>query len=170
MLNSSSEILSPHWLYKLAANLSIPDVGMVGATASYESLAFLNRAFPKFPNIHIRTNAFMIARALFCNLTKGVAIADKMDAHLLESGPDSLSQQVLSMGKEILVVGRNGRGYSPPLWPTSGTFRLGNQENLLISDNRTRQFSSTSPGEKEFTVHRTWGRYKTRIPDLNFSP
>lgn len=159
VFNTTSEILSPNWLYKLAVNLLMPNVGMVGATGSYESLSILNRAFPEFPNIHIRTNAVMIDRELFCGITDGVEIAEKMDALLLESGPKSLTKQVLNEGKEILLVGRNGRGYSPEFWAMSGTFRQGNQENLLVSDNQTRGFPSLPWAEKKRVIFHTWGKY-----------
>ncbi len=158
-LNTNSEIMTPNWLYKLAVNLLMPNVGLVGATGSYESLRILNSAFPEFPNIHIRTNAFMINRAFFCSITAGVRIVDKMDAHFLESGSKSFTKQVLNEGKEILVVGRSGRGYSPQFWPMSGTFRQGNQENLLVSDNQTRSFAHLPWAEKKRVLFYTWGRY-----------
>lgn len=60
MLNSSTELLGQNWLRKLNVNLMLENVGLVGATASYESLRGLDFAFPRFPNPHLRTNAIMI--------------------------------------------------------------------------------------------------------------
>jgi len=158
VLNTGSEILAPDWVRKLAVNLEMPNVGLVGATASYESLRNYHSAFQAFPNIHIRSTAFMIDRALFCNITKDLRIATKLDAYLFESGPTSLTRQVLARGKNILVVGRNGRGYSPPFWPVSGTFRQGMQKNLLISDNQTRNYLAMTCNEKREFVNSTWGK------------
>ena len=159
VFNTASEILAPDWLLKLAINLAIPKVGLVGATASYESLHHLDRIIPAFPNIHIRSTAFMIDRKFFLNITKGITITTKIDAFHFESGPESLTRQVLAKGKEILLVGRNGRGYSPKFWPASDTFRRGKQNNLLIADNQTRNFSAFPWNEKREFVIRSWGKY-----------
>lgn len=166
VLNTSSEILGPDWLYKLAVNLLLPNVGLVGATASYESLKELNRKFPGFPNIHIRTNAFMIDRVLFCNLTEGVRIGDKEDAWLLESGPRSLTRQVLEKGQEVLLVGNNGRAYSPKFWATSHIFRQGKQENLLVSDNQTKYFLSLPWSGKMILISSAWGNCINKVAPI----
>lgn len=159
VFNTASEILAPDWLRKLAVNLALPNVGLVGATANYESLNEVNSAFKAFPNIHIRSTAFMIDRGLFCNLTKELRIVTKLDAHCFESGPKSLTLQVLAQGKNILLVGRNGRGYSPIFWPVSDTFRQGMQMNLLVADNVTRDYLAMTWNEKRNNVIKTWGEY-----------
>jgi len=159
VFNTASEILAEDWLRKLAVNLAIPSVGLVGATASYESLNELSNVFTVFPSIHLRSNAFMIDRKLFCHITKNLVISDKIDAFHFESGPQSMTQKILALGQEVLLVGRNGRGYSPQWWPTSNTFRLGTQSNLLIADNQTRNFAAMPWSEKREFVHRTWGKY-----------
>jgi hypothetical protein len=41
---------------------------------------------------------------------------------------------------EARVVGRDGVAYPPECWQESRTFRTGEQENLLIADNRTRHY------------------------------
>ena len=149
VFNTASEILAGDWLRKFAVNLMIPNVGLVGATASYERFNKLNNNFLTFPNIHIRSNAFMIDRALFCRITQRVIIASKIDAFHFESGSQSLTRQVLATGKDILLVGRNGRGYSPKFWATSDTFRQGRQTNLLVADNQTRKFLALPWNEKK---------------------
>ncbi len=161
VLNTASEILAEDWLLKLAVNLALPNVGLVGSTGSYESMSELDKAFPKFPNIHIRSNAFMIDRKLFCRITRGLVIANKIDAYHFENGLQSMTRQVLAMGKGVLLVGRNGRGYSPKFWATSDTFRQGTQKNLLVADNQTRAFSALPWSKKKEFVFRTWGKYIT---------
>jgi hypothetical protein len=159
VFSATSEILAPDWLSKLAINLAVPNVGLVGATASYESLKEINSAFPAFPNAHIRSTAFMIDREFFLSITEGLKIENKIDAYHFESGPKSLTRQVLAEKKEILLVGRNGRGYSPKFWAASHTFRQGTQKNLLIADNQTRNFSAIPWKEKREFVIITWGKY-----------
>jgi hypothetical protein len=159
VFNTASEILTPDWLRKLAINLALPNVGLVGATASYESLNDYNSAFKAFPNIHIRSTAFMMHRDLFCNITKDLRIATKDDAFHFESGPKSMTRQVLAKGKNTLLVGGNGRGYSPTFWPVSDTFRQGIQRNLMVSDNQTRNYLALPWNEKREFIIRTWGEY-----------
>lgn len=159
VLNTASEILSPFWLYKLSVNLSIHNVGLVGATGSFESLHEYNNIFSPFPNVHVRTTGFMIDRDLFLCIAADYNITSKDEAFMFESGPKSLTKQVLMKGKDILLVGRNGRGYSPEFWPHSDTFRQGTQSNLLIADNQTRNFSKMPWICKQDYVVRTWGQY-----------
>jgi hypothetical protein len=154
-LNSSSEIISDHWLSKLAANFTVPRVGLVGATASFESLP----GFPDFPNPHVRSNAFMIGRQLFLELISRFKLTTKWSAYSVESGPLSLTQQIFERGMSALVVGLDGRGYTPGWWPHSQTFRQGSQSNLLIHDNVTRTFESLPFNEKMEITRRTWGEF-----------
>ncbi len=101
----------------------------------------------------------MINRKWFCDITAGLVIADKIDAFYFESGPQSMTRQIIAMGREVLLVGRNGRGYSPKWWPTSDTFRQGTQSNLLVADNQSRNFTAMPWSEKQELVLRTWGRF-----------
>jgi glycosyltransferase involved in cell wall biosynthesis len=168
MLNTASEIQATDWLCKLAVNLMTPNMGLVGATGSYESLYDLSPLYKKFPSPHIRSNAFMIDRALFCSITDGVAIRNKMDALLLESGPHSITARIFNRGKNILIVGKNGRGYSTEFWPKSGTFRQNQQENLLVGDNQTRDFLNLIPEQRKIILFKTWGNYLDSIgPKFN---
>ena len=103
-------------------------------------LAAAKRHFPPFPNPHLRTNAFLLERELLLSLRPG-PLRTKRDCHLFESGKHSLTRQITARGLAAVVVGRDGRAYLPPEWPASETFRQGEQRNLLIADNRTRQYS-----------------------------
>ena len=93
-------------------------------------------AFPSFPNPHIRSNGFAIRRRRLLKLDLAV-IRSKEDANLFESGRNGLTAQIRLAGLKALVVGRDGVGYEIPDWSRSGTFRLGDQSNLLIEDNQT---------------------------------
>jgi GT2 family glycosyltransferase len=154
-MNTHAEVLAPDWLDKLADHLERPGIGMVGATGSFET----RPGFPDFPNRHLRTNAFMIGRDLFLSLASDAVIRDKEDAYLVEHGPDSLTQRVLALGLKVLVVGRNGRGYSPQWWPCSDTYRQGSQTNLLIADNQTRTYATASSDTQRRLLDLAWGSY-----------
>ncbi|MDE3749500.1 glycosyltransferase family protein [Methylobacterium radiotolerans] len=158
-LNSNAEILSEHWLRKLISYLRDPAVGMVGATGSCESLNYLDPDFPRFPNPHLRTNAFALRTDDAQRFFGGISIRDKIDAWRFESGPDSLTRRVFSAALTCLIVGRDGRGYGPSTWIGSETFRQGLQSNLLVGDNVTRAYLEMSPSERGRIVSKTWGRF-----------
>jgi hypothetical protein len=158
-LNTNSEILADGWLGKLAANLDQPRVGIVSATASFESLMLLDPRFPRFPNVHVRSNAFMMRRETACRILSEFRIRDKKDAFFAESGPRSITRRIFELGMNAVVVGRNGRGYAPEEWPASETFRLGTQRNLLVHDNVTRTYINMPFSAKKAVSKLTWGSY-----------
>lgn len=183
-LNSFSTLLDSEWLLKLYLHIKKPDVGVVGATGSYESyytnilkgqennevvrLRLLRRAgrwlartkhkyyFEPFPNYHIRTNGFMIAGTVMKRLRHGL-ILTKMDAHRFESGRNSMTKQIFAMSLNAIVVGKNGKGFGKEDWYKSETFRQGDQNNLLIADNRTNTYLRASPEQKKLMAVITWG-------------
>jgi glycosyltransferase involved in cell wall biosynthesis len=242
--NTHTEILTGDWLKKMMAHATAPDVGFVGATASYESMAitqkliskviwltsnerfpfdrefysyyesYLNhgaqkwvrrrkvhrrlrrgaifrdlfhdrpdltkindafethwasltsdngpfvefRKFPYFPNPHLRSNCFLINRKQLLGL--GFRLEPtKIDCNLFESGVGGLSGVLQRQGKKLLLVGADGHGYDVPDWPNSGTFRLGEQHNLLFGDNQTRSYQALSIQEREVVRMLTWGDY-----------
>jgi hypothetical protein len=173
-LNSYSVILADGWLGRLSRALDEPGVGLAGATASWESqaewvrgkaaywayqLLTLRRArrdYPRFPNPHVRTTGFMISRAAL--LEMGLErVRDKSSAYLLESGWRSITRRVQQSGLRAVVVGRDGRVYDVDEWPASHTFRSGDQDNLLIADNQTGDYQSSSPRLRRRLSRDSWG-------------
>jgi hypothetical protein len=163
-LNSNSELLADGWLEKPWRHLQRPGVGMAGATGSYESLLppsgalrFLRSAwFDPFPNPHVRTNAFMMRREVMLSL-HWHEIVTKSGAWRLENGKHSVTQQVWDKGLEALVVGSDGKAYDHEHWYESHTFRSGGQRNLLVADNRTRQFAEADRSEQRRLAELAWG-------------
>ena len=172
-LNSYSVILADDWLGHLARAAALPDVGLAGATGSWESRAALvhgsalhwayqlaklpakRRAFPGFPNPHIRTTAFMLRRDLV--LALGLERAhDKDAAYLLESGRQSITRQVQARDLRAVVVGRDGHVYDFAEWPRSRTYRGGEQANLLVADNRTSDWQHATPELRRKLSRQAW--------------
>lgn len=185
-LNSYSVILVAGWLRLMLTHLRGRGVGVVGASGSYESYyTNLRRSRPRFgvrswradigkynkwrrmlkearahfeafPNEHLRTNSFMLARELMLRLDfKGEA--DKMESLKFESGKEGLTRQVRALNLQALVVGRDGAAYPAARWRESCTFRSGAQRNLLIADNRTRQYAEADAATKSFLEYSAWG-------------
>jgi hypothetical protein len=200
-LNSFSEILCDDWLKHFDRALSLRNVGLAGAsgswqanTSSYEAaLATLLRGtsrwenvgtwpikflellpfvhsdntnfsiqerkrsikrylfgpfdyvvrfcqYGRYPNPHIRTNAFMIERDCFLSLTHPV-FSSKSAVYRFESGRKSLTNQILAKGLTAVVLGRNGDVYDIPEWKSSSTFWINDQVNLIVADNRTTDYA-----------------------------
>lgn len=184
-LNSHSAPLVPNWLFILNRGLDEDGVGAVGATASLSTWGFskpywrpslkytfqyplrfaqelyrhwkYSKHYPPFPNPHLRTNAVLISRRLYCEFCSHVSVpADKSESHILESGRHGLSMFILSKHLEIRVCGANGDSYSVPDWVKSKTFRLGEQENLLVEDNQTRIYQLASPDMRLRLQFKSW--------------
>jgi hypothetical protein len=98
----------------------------------------------------------MLERERMLALDWGVS-RRKGSAHRRESGWDGITRQLLADGLEPRVVGRDGRGYAAPEWPHSRTFRSGDQENLLVADNRTRQYDEADSARRAELAQMAWG-------------
>ncbi len=184
-LNSRSVLLGDNWLDKMHSHASQKCVGLVGATASWESLytdhqqdrgfkssdtsllrslirsSFINQVrhlyyYPPFPNYHIRTNAFMIRREVLGRIKVG-KIKTRLDTSRFENGRIGLTRQILGMNLAAVVVGKDGRGYSCEDWPESGTFWQGDQENLLVADNQTDKYATSNTYQRAALIKRAWG-------------
>ena len=120
-------------------------------------IAYLNRLrhYPRYPNPHIRTNAFMIERDLFLAL-RFPRLTTKEQAYQFESGRRSMTNQIIARGLRALVVGRDGQVYEVKEWQRSSTFWNNRQENLLISDNRTRHYEAATPSYKTLLENHAW--------------
>jgi len=195
-LNSFSVILDHDWLNKFYNIISRPNVGLVGATGSWQSLrgnkplwvlpiqiaflqyrhyqghSFLKRikrtlnevwrqsyfliAFDRFPNFHIRTNAFMISGELLQQV-KCPKINNKLDTYRFESGSKGLTKQILKIGKKVILVGKNGEGYEKEDWHISNIFWQANQKNLLVADNQTRDYQNGTTQRRAHLQRTAWG-------------
>lgn len=181
-INSCSIILDNYWLCKLYNNIVNKDVGIVGATGSWEShshntyleiernivyniirhiwrqtLKRILIPYDPFPNYHVRTNAFMISRNLFNYIGKDKPLLTKENNYRFESGKNGLSKQILKINLKLLVVGKDGIAYEKEDWFKSKTFWQGDQENLLISDNRTNDYQNSDFDKRVLLSQRAWG-------------
>lgn len=195
-LNSYSVILTEAWLLLLLTHLR-RGAGLVGATGSSESyLTNLLRSRPRlslrnvsgsvsnyvvwrrrlkearehfdpFPNYHLRTNCFAVARELMLKLAFEREEV-KMDSLKYESSKESLTRQVIARDLPVLVVGRDGAAYAKEHWRESRTFRSGGQDNLLVADNRTRQYAEADAPTKTYLEQCAWGSLQSQETSARF--
>jgi hypothetical protein len=156
-LSCHSEPLHDGWLAQLIAPLE-GDVGIVGATGSYEG-ANPPPSWPlptvPFPNPHIRSTGFAMRRAVALELDWDPNL-DKPGAWALECGVKSLTRQIKTLDQGARVVGRDGV-YRVEDWRKSRTYRAGEQENLLIGDNRTRDYQHGDADQRRRLERLAWG-------------
>jgi hypothetical protein len=170
-LNSFSVLQDKDWLGKLLDWGSRDEIGAAGATGSWEShlnnviqgglrnarvLRKIKRHFHHFPNPHLRTNAFLIRRERFLSVRHGWLLT-KTQAHRFESGRNGFTRQLFDKKLEPVVVGRDGKGYFRDDWPSSLTFRIGDQSNLLVADNKTHQYVLADSFLRNHLSRLTWG-------------
>jgi hypothetical protein len=136
--NSYCRILGPNWLetYVHAANELGPG-SVIGATGSWRS----SDDQIAFPSPHLRTNAIFLRRELY--LSFGNRFATKDDCIHFESGAGNLSQAVMEAGSQVAIACRSGHYALPADWPTARTYYSGDQEELLVTDNRTHNYQIT---------------------------
>lgn len=107
-MNSYSKIWADDWLRKLA-DVTSDEVGLIGTSWSVESFYSNNPTwwrkilFPPHPNFHIRTNLFMIRRDILLK-TWPRWFMYKWFAYLFESGHNSMTQRVQSLGYRVEEV------------------------------------------------------------------
>ena len=167
LINTNSFLLTNNWLKKISVGIE-KGIDLVGTSASYEQLKLKNKNdnnfFAKFPNPHIRTNGFMIKRKLFIDIVSNYLneiqkknFLTKLDTYRFESGKIGLTSYLLNNDFKISLIGANGRLYNVKNWPVSDTFRLNEQDNLLISDRQTRFYDSLQYHKKKYFAYISWG-------------
>ncbi len=186
-LNSYSEPLREGWLELLFRHISLPGVGIVGTTGSWQSFtsacdfrAFTYaRSFKSFLKpilrviLPIYSLRFLLFFPLFPNAhirTNGFLIPtqildhvvvhpvnNKIAAYRFENGRDSLTRQIQSMGLRPVLAGADGKAYEIADWPLSNTFRRAEQDNLLIADNQTEAYSEGDQNLKARYSYYAWG-------------
>jgi glycosyltransferase involved in cell wall biosynthesis len=122
------------------------------------AVLFPFRDFRPFPNPHLRSNAFMMPRQLLIDLDFRLDNT-KASTNRFESGPDGLPTALAQRGLSSILVGANGIGYEVADWPKSVTFRLGDQANVLVTDNQTRGFAGMSKWPRVLHERMTWGDF-----------
>jgi hypothetical protein len=111
--------------------------------------------YGRYPNPHIRTNAFMIERERFLSLHLW-KLMSKGDAYKFESGRNSMTKQIVGQGLRPIVVNRHGDVYDTSKWKEARTFWTDQQENLLIADNQTLGYTQANQWQRRRLENLAW--------------
>lgn len=133
------QLRRPAWRYLIAPFLYL--------RALYE--------YPRFPDAHIRTNAFFIDRQTFLSLHLPKH-PTKSEMYKFESGRCSMTRQILALGLQPVVVDRRGNVYHITEWRSSSTFWTNDQINLLVSDNRSRAYADGTAAFRQALETSAW--------------
>jgi hypothetical protein len=139
-----------------------------GSLTAIKKVIFFRFNF--YPRIkpHLRTNTFMIRRTLFLamkfrpvkpgilNLIFDIS-GTKLKSLCFEHGNNGFTNQLIDMGLKPLIVDKNGLGYEIDQWKNAKTFWIGEQENLLVSDNQTMKYQLAEENEKKSRSYDAWG-------------
>lgn len=143
-MNTYSEPLHSGWLDKTyEVFTSDEQIGLVGLSANLETHYPFLPGFLKYPNYHIRTNGFMLARQRYLEALERRSMETKLQAYQFEAGEWSLTRTIQASGLRALVVGKNGVMPPERLWRAC-IFRSGNQGNLMLADNQTSIYQDAS--------------------------
>jgi hypothetical protein len=112
----------------------------------------------RFPAYSLRTNAFMISHATL-QLLRLHPIKGRTDSLALESGRDSITRQLQRRGLRTLVVDRAGDAFDHARWDRSFTFWQGDQQGLLVADNRTLLYERADLSVRRVLSSLTWGSH-----------
>jgi hypothetical protein len=140
-----------------------PSKAILGELLAYAAdrwrTARSNDCFPAFPNPHVRTNGFMLARETFVDFWHGKPIPQtKRGVCAFESGSTGLTRFIEARGQRAVVVGADGGVYEKDQWLESRTFRVPLRANNLISDNATRRYLADDRDRRRKKEFATWGR------------
>jgi hypothetical protein len=185
-LNTYSRFINSNWLEILFNSIKDETVGVVGCSGAWSDLggnhlyrgrnllmrlySLIVYRFNFYPRItpHIRTNAFIIRRDLFLSLVYNNPRPNyffyliygfketKLKTFCFEHGINSMTNQLIAKGYDILLTGINGKTYKINNWIESQTFWHGDQKNLLIQDNQTQFYNLASESEKKIFENKAW--------------
>lgn len=117
----------------------------------------------RFPAYHLRTTAFMVTHETLRRMRLFTG-PRKVDNLVLESGREGWTRQVLELGLRALVVDRAGNTFDHCRWDCSLTFHQGNQEDLLVADNRTNSYMSSDTALRSVLSTLSWGSHARPHP------
>jgi hypothetical protein len=185
-LNTYTRILHANWLYNLYNCVQKTEVGVVGCTGAWSDFggnhlhlgsnllkrlySWIVYRFNFYPHIkpHLRTNAFLINRDIFLSLKynypkpswlfflKSGLKETKLRSFCFEHGNNSMTNQILRKGLDVLIVDKNGKSYSIDNWKKSNTFWNGEQENLIVQDNQTLYYTNGTELYKATLRFKAW--------------
>jgi hypothetical protein len=125
---------------------------------------YLYKNFPKFPNPHVRSNAFLIKKDLYEEFSKISKYPEtKIEACELESGKNGLTKFVQKKGYDVKVVNSKNKIFDIRECDKSETWRTGDRQHVLVADNGTFFYEKMPISRKLFKEYSAWEEIKTNF-------
>lgn len=112
---------------------------------------------PRYPNPHLRINAFLIKSKDYLEFIENKKISLKIQSLALESGYNGFTNFFRKKGYKIKILNRFGKLFDLDNGFLSKTFASYNQEGLIISDKQTRSYDKLNLYKKLKKTKQTWG-------------
>lgn len=139
MMGAYARILDDDWLKKL-----VHAGPLAGATGSWEIRP------------HLRTTALSVHPDLLRAMPAPMQEWSKQDCWRFEHGPNCLYRIGLDNGVNGVVVGQDGVAYPEEAWENANTYRVNDQENLLVADNHTDSYANGTPLHRRNLAAQCW--------------
>ena len=141
-LGAHARPLHDGWLDRLTAAMDDLTVGMAAVCGSHEV------------NPHLRTSAFAVRPALVGGLYPE-PVETRRDCYIFEHGARNFTIRLRDADWRTVVVGRVGV-FDFGDWERSGTYRVGEQENLLVADRATDEWANATPPLRDLLYRYCW--------------
>jgi hypothetical protein len=125
---------------------------------------YLYKNFPKFPNPHVRSNAFLIKKDLYEEFSKISKYSEtKIESCELESGKNGLTKFVQKKGYDVKVINSKNKIFDIRECDKSETWRTGDKQHVLVADNGTLSYEKMPISRKLFKEYSAWEEIKTNF-------
>lgn len=112
---------------------------------------------PRFPNPHLRVNAFLIKAQDYLEFYEKKNISYKIQSLILESGYNGLTQFFKKRNYQIQILDKFGKAYELNESYHSKTFASHKLEGLIISDKQTRAYEKLNIKKRLKKTKQCWG-------------
>jgi hypothetical protein len=123
----------------------------------FKAILYWRYFFKPFPTPHIRATAFMLRRSDYLQMHFKYPLLKKVDAYKIECGKHSMTNWFLQRNLKVGVVNSDGIFYDLKNAINSNTFRINNQEKLLISDKQTDWYDNSDKKQRREFTYLAWG-------------
>ena len=147
--------LSSHGVYPLKKSLSLNQI-MRNLLYYRWNLSSIE-GYPSFPNLHFRTNGFIIHSHVYSEYMQIFGCPkNKQDCHLIESGENSLTNWLFQNNYNVVFFGSSSITDLKNIDKIRQNFRQDNQNELMVGDNQVDAYQKSTWWKKKMLNLKSW--------------